>query len=101
MVSRRSSRCAGRTWSSSGLPAFVPMIAMFTLSSAAYSRRARGAPGFIPPDRLAMGIATALTCFFLLRVLDEHKDAADDLRHRPELPVPRGLVTLRELRRVA
>jgi 4-hydroxybenzoate polyprenyltransferase len=32
--------------------------------------------------------------FFLLRVADEVKDADDDRRHRPERPVPRGLVTL-------
>jgi 4-hydroxybenzoate polyprenyltransferase len=36
--------------------------------------------------------------FFMLRVLDEHKDAGTDQRYRPELPVPRGLVTLAELR---
>src|SRR5260370_38008999 len=34
----------------------------------------------------------------MLRVLDEHKDAAVDRRYRPELPVPRGLVTLADLR---
>src|SRR5439155_297122 len=40
----------------------------------------------------------ALVFFFLLRVLDEHKDEDVDRRFRPELPVPRGLVTLAELR---
>jgi len=39
--------------------------------------------------------------FFVLRVADEHKDAEQDRRYRPELPVPRGLVTLAELRMVA
>ena len=48
----------------------------------------------------AAGAVTALVCFFALRVLDEHKDADVDRRYRPELPVPRGLVTLGELRRV-
>jgi 4-hydroxybenzoate polyprenyltransferase len=36
--------------------------------------------------------------FLLLRVLDEHKDHAEDLRHFPERALSRGLVTLRQLR---
>lgn len=82
------------------LAGFVPLITAFAFSSAAYSRLARGAPGFIPWPRFAVGAATALVFFFLLRALDEHKDADVDRRFRPELPVPRGLVTLRELRAV-
>ena len=82
------------------LAGFVPLITVFTFSSAAYSRVARGAPGFIPWGRFAVGALTALTFFFVLRVLDEHKDQDIDRRARPELPVPRGLVTLAELRRV-
>lgn len=54
----------------------------------------------MPPGLFAAGALTALVFFFLLRVLDEHKDAEVDRRYRPELPVPRGLVTLAELRRV-
>jgi 4-hydroxybenzoate polyprenyltransferase len=75
-------------------------IGAFTFSSAAFSRLARGEPGFIPLSIFAAGAATALVCFFVLRVLDEHKDADVDRRYRAELPVPRGLVTLRELRNV-
>ncbi len=80
------------------LAGFVPLITLFTFSSAAYSRVARGAEGFVPWPRFAVGAVTALTCFFMLRVLDEHKDRDVDRRYRPELPVPRGLVTLAELR---
>jgi 4-hydroxybenzoate polyprenyltransferase len=76
----------------------VPLITAFTFSSAAFSRVARGVPGFMDPLRFAMGAFTALVFFFLLRVLDEHKDADVDRRYRPELPVPRGLVSLAELR---
>jgi 4-hydroxybenzoate polyprenyltransferase len=36
--------------------------------------------------------------FALLRIADEFKDAEEDARWRPYRPVPRGLVTLRELR---
>ncbi|HEX2190786.1 MAG TPA: UbiA family prenyltransferase [Longimicrobiaceae bacterium] len=78
--------------------AYVPLIAVFTFSAAAYSRLARGAPGFVPLPLYLAGALTALVFFFLLRVLDEHKDADVDRRYRPELPVPRGLVALRELR---
>jgi hypothetical protein len=77
---------------------YLPLIAAFTFSAAAYSRLARGEPGFIPLDRFVVGAFTALIFFFMLRVLDEHKDAEVDRLYRPELPVPRGLVSLSELR---
>lgn len=80
--------------------AYVPLVAIFTFSAAAYSRLVRGAPGFVPLDRFLVGAFTALAFFFLLRVLDEHKDAEVDRRYRPELPVPRGLLSLGELRRI-
>lgn len=89
------------------LAAYVPLIAAFTFASASYSRAVRrfskmpDATGFVSAPILVTGIFTALVCFFLLRVLDEHKDAETDRRWRPELPVPRGLVTLGELRGVA
>jgi hypothetical protein len=88
------------------LAAYVPLIATFTFSSAAYSRLARraagipGAQGFVPWPLYAVGAFTSLTFFFMLRVLDEGKDAETDRRFRPELPVPRGLVSLAELRAV-
>jgi 4-hydroxybenzoate polyprenyltransferase len=82
------------------LAAYVPLITVFTFSAAAYSRLARGAPGFVPTGRFVVGALTALVFFFMLRVLDEHKDADVDRRYRPELPVPRGLVSLGELRAV-
>jgi len=77
---------------------FVPLITLFTFSSVAYSRSARAEPGFIPWVRFAVGALTAIVFFFLLRVLDEHKDQDLDRRFRPELAVPRGLVSLAELR---
>lgn len=82
------------------LAAYVPLITVFTFSAAAYSRLARGAPGFVPAGRFLVGALTALVFFFMLRVLDEHKDEGVDRRYRPELPVPRGLVSLGELRAV-
>jgi 4-hydroxybenzoate polyprenyltransferase len=79
------------------LAAYLPLIGISAVAAAAWSASARGAG--LPPLRiLAVGAATALVFFFLLRVADEHKDAEVDRRARPELPVPRGLVTLAELR---
>lgn len=80
--------------------AYVPLIGVSALSAAAWSRAARGRPGLPGAGVLLAGCATALVFFFLLRVADEHKDADVDRRFRPELPVPRGLVSLYELRTV-
>ena len=55
------------------------------------------------PSVLAIVVAVLVLFgfFFQLRVADEHKDNEDDTKYRPERPVPRGLVTLKELRVVA
>lgn len=78
-----------------------PVIAVFGASSVCYSRLLRGGSGW--PDLHTVG--TACTCtllfFFQLRVADEWKDYGDDLRFRPYRAVPRGLVTLPELRTMA
>lgn len=89
------------------LAGYAPLITAFTFASVSYSRAARrfaglpDAEGFVAWPLFAAGVFTSLGCFFLLRVLDEHKDADTDRRWRPELPVPRGLVSLAELRLVA
>jgi 4-hydroxybenzoate polyprenyltransferase len=79
------------------LAAYVPLIGVSSGAAALWSAGARGAS--LPAlSVLAAGAATGIVFFFLLRVADEHKDAAQDRVARPELPVPRGLVTLGELR---
>ena len=83
------------------LAAYLPMILLSSAAAIGYSRVARGAPGFAPPASFLAAAFTLLASFFALRVADEHKDADVDRRTRPELPVPRGLVTLRELRAAA
>lgn len=50
--------------------------------------------------RAVGGFVTVLLIFFLLRVFDEFKDFESDRINRPERPVPRGLITLAELKRV-
>jgi 4-hydroxybenzoate polyprenyltransferase len=49
---------------------------------------------------LAAAFVVTLGFFLQLRIFDEFKDAADDAVYRPYRPVPRGLVSLRELRLV-
>jgi len=44
------------------------------------------------------GFFTVALVFFHLRLMDEFKDASSDALYHPERPVPRGLVTLGELR---
>ena len=44
------------------------------------------------------GFLTLLLVFFRIRIMDEFKDAGEDAQYHPERPVPRGLITLGELR---
>lgn len=45
-----------------------------------------------------MGALTILAMFFHLRIFDDHKDSARDLRFFPDRVLSRGLVTLRHLK---
>lgn len=83
------------------LSAYLPMILIASFAALGYSRVARGAAGFASAGAFATTVITLLAAFFALRVADEHKDAVVDRLTRPELPVPRGVVTLGELRAVA
>ena len=75
-----------------------PLILAFSASAVALSALLRGA---WPSGRAVLvAFVSALLFFFQLRVADEFKDADDDRRFRPYRPVPRGLVTLPELRRL-
>ncbi len=91
-----------RTYQAERFPllAYIPLFAVATFAAVAFSWGARWgwATGRFPLGPWAVGLFTVLVLFFFLRVLDEHKDAEQDARYRPELPVPRGLVSLRELR---
>jgi len=81
------------------------LIAAFSSGAVCYSARLRaqggGGGGAPSPASLAVAFASCFLFFFQLRVSDEFKDFEDDSRHRPYRPVPRGLVTLGELGRVA
>lgn len=77
------------------------MISAFSFSAVAYSRICRGAEGFIAWDTFLVGVFTTVTLFLLVRIFDEFKDAKEDALYRKELPVPRGLISFKELRTLA
>jgi hypothetical protein len=56
--------------------------------------------GIAAAVRAAVAFGVVFLLFLQLRIADEFKDAEDDRRYRPHRPVPRGLVTLPQLKRV-
>lgn len=74
-----------------------PLVLAFSSSAVCFSRLLRGAAGFPPGRELAVAFGTCLLFFLGLRIADEFKDIEEDSRYRPYRPVPRGLVSLREL----
>jgi 4-hydroxybenzoate polyprenyltransferase len=74
------------------------LVASFSFSAISYSRICRGVDGFVSIPLFLLGIFTTITLFLLVRTFDEFKDAEDDAQYRPELPVPRGLISFKELR---
>jgi len=74
------------------------LIAAFSFSAISYSRICRGAVGFIAWQPYLICIFNTIGMFLLLRICDEHKDAEDDKLYRSYLPVPRGIISLQELK---
>jgi 4-hydroxybenzoate polyprenyltransferase len=70
---------------------------LFFLSAFLSSRALVGRAVVVGPE-VAAGLVTVFLLFLQLRILDEFKDERLDAAHHPERPVPRGLVTLGELR---
>jgi 4-hydroxybenzoate polyprenyltransferase len=71
---------------------------VFAVSACAFAAGFTG--GWPSPIAVLLAALAGLGQFALLRVADEHKDFATDSAHRPYRAVPRGLVTLGELRTV-
>jgi 4-hydroxybenzoate polyprenyltransferase len=69
---------------------------IFAASACAFAAGFTG--GWPSPIAILLAALAGLGQFVLLRVADEHKDFATDSAHRPYRAVPRGLVTLAELR---
>jgi 4-hydroxybenzoate polyprenyltransferase len=79
------------------LLAHGPLIAAFSACAVGFSSLLRGAP--IPhAGMFATAFFVCILMFLQLRIADEFKDAEDDARWRPYRAVPRGLVSLKELR---
>jgi 4-hydroxybenzoate polyprenyltransferase len=74
-----------------------PLIAAFSFSALSFSALLRGQPVLPSAGSIVVAFLTALLFFVQLRIADEFKDFEEDSRYRPYRPVPRGLVTLREL----
>jgi len=79
------------------LLAHGPLVLAFSSSAVCFSRLLRGEASPPPWPAIAVAFATCLLFFLGLRIADEFKDFDEDSRYRPYRPVPRGLVTLREL----
>jgi len=83
------------------LLAHAPLVAAFSFSALCFSSLLRddvSMPGLLPS---MVAFLTALLLFLQLRIADEFKDYDEDCRYRAYRPVPRGLVSLRELGWVA
>lgn len=79
------------------LLAHGPLILAFSACAVSFSSLLRGAPA--PTWQMyIVAFGVCLLMFLQLRIADEFKDADEDARWRPYRPVPRGLVTLKELR---
>lgn len=73
------------------------LIAVFSASTASYSALLRGQTHLPGARTLLVAFGCSLLFFLQLRIADEFKDREEDARFRPYRPVPRGLVSLREL----
>lgn len=73
------------------------LIAAFSFSAVSFSRLLRGRNDLPTFQAALVAFVTAFLFFLQLRIADEFKDFDEDSRYRPYRPVPRGLVTLREL----
>ncbi len=79
------------------LAPYALATALFFLSAYLYARALAGRPAAFGAETV-IGLVTVFLLFLQLRILDEFKDERFDAEHYPERPVPRGLVTLAELR---
>jgi len=73
------------------------LILVFSASAVTYSIMISEGSREFAWSALALSFLSSLIFFMLLRIADEFKDYEDDLAYRPYRPVPRGLVSLKEL----
>lgn len=73
------------------------ITALFALCGLSLSSSLRTGQAHFSLAQFVVAALTTFILFYQLRVADEFKDHIDDCRYAPERPVPRGLVSLREL----
>jgi 4-hydroxybenzoate polyprenyltransferase len=73
------------------------LVAAFSASAVCFSSLVRGDRTLPSWASLLVAFVTSLLFFLQLRIADEFKDYEEDAKYRPYRPVPRGLVSLREL----
>ena len=73
------------------------LIAAFSLSAVSFSMLLRNEYSLPTPTVAVVAFVSCFIFFLLLRIADEFKDFEEDRKYRSYRPVPRGLVTLREL----
>ena len=105
LVSPHTDNLAHRLWRymQERFPIFEhgALIAAFSFSGVALSACLRGSNELPHLEVLLTALLAALIFFLQLRIADEIKDHEEDCRFRPYRPVPRGLVSLSELKGVA
>jgi 4-hydroxybenzoate polyprenyltransferase len=74
-----------------------PLVLAFSSSAVCFSHLLRGQVTLPDAKGITVAFVTCLLFFLGLRIADEFKDFEEDARYRPYRPVPRGLVSLREL----
>jgi hypothetical protein len=78
-----------------------PLVVVFCIAVLLFSALQGDSPTSPSIGQIAGAVISTLIMFFQLRVADEFKDFEIDSRYRPHRPVPRGLVSLPELARLA
>jgi len=73
------------------------LIGAFAFSAVAFSSMLRGRFQVPAWPSILVAFTSCFLFFLQLRIADEFKDLEEDTRYRPYRPVPRGLVSLREL----
>ena len=79
------------------LSKYVLLILVFSYSSLCVSAQLRNDYTWPSIQAAIIAFILVLSFFWQLRVIDEFKDYKEDLKFRPYRPVPRGLVSLKEL----
>jgi 4-hydroxybenzoate polyprenyltransferase len=78
---------------------YLPMLVLFVAGNATAASSATGVP--LDAWRLAAAFAISLSFFLRLRCLDEIQDYPTDVRINPTRPLPRGVLSVAQVRRGA